>query len=103
MLHVLHKVPYIFVDGNIDVMEVRLMMFKFQSQGTVKIIIIHGNLQAALARKAGHLHPCTSLLWFVVELRFLDLTLVLCAVKRVCPHGIGGGAFLALLVAEGRH
>jgi hypothetical protein len=99
MLHTLYKVPYIFFHRNIDVMEMRLMVFKLQSMGKLKIVVVHGDLLSTLSGKSGHLHSCTAFPRFVVELRFLDLFLVLCSIIRVRLHGIGRGAFLGLITA----
>jgi hypothetical protein len=76
----------------------RLMVFKLQLEGNLKVVVVQGDLQSNLAGKLRHLHLCTVLPRFVVELRFLDLVLVLCAVIRVCLYRIRCGAFLGVLI-----
>jgi hypothetical protein len=80
---VLYKVLDILADGNIDVMKVRLMVLELQSHGKLEIIIVDGDLQGSFARKSAHLHPCTSLPWVIVDLRFFDFGLILRTVVRV--------------------
>lgn len=98
----LYKILYILVDGNIDIMKVRLMMLELQSQGKLEIIIIDSDLQGSLARKSAHLHSRTALPRVIVDLGFLGFGLVLCTVIRVRLDGIGGGAFLGHLITAVR-
>jgi hypothetical protein len=94
----LHKVPYILVDGNIDVMKLQLMMLELQSQGRLEIIVIDSDLQGSLVRKSAHLHSCTALPRVIVDLGFLGFGLILCTAIRVRLDGIGGRAFLGHLI-----
>jgi hypothetical protein len=68
-------------------MYVRLVMLNLQTQ-QYKILVIHSDLQSSMAREAVHLHPCTALVDIVVEVWFLDLAFVLCAVIYVGFHRV---------------
>ena len=39
MLHAFYEVLYVFANRNIDIMEMRLMVFKLQSRGKLKIVV----------------------------------------------------------------